>query len=488
MIVDAPCGPIAGDDRDTHIAYLGVPYARAPYPDHAFDPPQPCEPFATCFDATVFGPSPAHPLVKQELFPDPVIEGDRALNLNVYAPRDGAGPFPVVMWLYGGGFFTGSNASPWYDGASFARDGVVFVVPNYRLAAEGFMILDDQVANRALLDITAALTWIRDNIAAFGGDPRNVTVAGQSAGAMAALALIGAPGARGLFRRLAVMSAAAPQLAPLERMLRLSDDFADQLRVPRTRQAISAVPAVQRLELERTWLPGEVQSTADSVDERARRAGRDSLRWQPTHDGTVVTASPDQALAEPGALEALMIGTTTQEWNFLLGDTTTPTVAACEQGMENLGLAARDLVVYQEQLGSDNPGHALAQALSDRTFRQSARRLADTAARAGTPTYTYQFAWPAPLVGAAHCTDLPFVFDHLGAPQAPDLLGADAPQHLADHMHTAFVRFAYGESPGWSTYDTDRRMTMIFDHHPHEHPDALNRTPNDLHAQTQYVR
>ncbi|MET7486790.1 carboxylesterase family protein [Streptomyces sp. NPDC005538] len=481
MSVNAPCGPLSGITRETHTAYLGIPYAGAPYPGRAFEAPQPRPPFTTPFAATVYGPSPAHPHVGQELFPDPVIAGDEALNLNVYAPTRSNSPFPVIVWLYGGGFFTGSNASPWYDGASFARDGVVFVVPNYRVAAEGFMILDDQVANRALLDITAALTWTRDNIAAFGGDPHNVTLAGQSAGATAALSLTGAPKARGLFRRLAVMSAGTPLLAPLERMRRLSRDFADQLGIPLTRHALSTAPPARRMELEHAWLPGEVQTPAECVNDRARQAGRDALRWQPTLDGDVITTPPEQALSAPGAVEAFLIGTTTQEWNFILGDLTiAPAKEAALNGMANLGYTAADLDTYLRRLGSKNPGHALAQALSDRTFRRPARRLADTAAQAGIPTYAYQSAWPAPHFGAAHCTDLPFVFDHLNAPQAPELLGPDAPQHTATHMHTALVRFAHGDHPGWSAYTAEERRTMVFDHNSRECTDGLAKTPNEL--------
>ncbi|MEU4656080.1 carboxylesterase family protein [Streptomyces sp. NPDC023723] len=198
-------------------------------------------------------------------------------------------------------------------------------------------------------------------------------------------------------------------------------------------------------------------------------------------DGDLVTATPEEALAEPGAIEALLIGTTTQEWNFILGDlTTAPGADAVRQGMANLGYTAEDLDTYLTDLGSGNPGHALAQALSDRTFRRPARRVADTAARAGILTHTYQFAWSAPHFGAAHCADLPFVFDHLDAPQAPGLLGPDAPQQLAERMHTALVRFAHGDSPGWSAYTTDERRTMVFDHDSHERTDGLARTPDNL--------
>ncbi|MFF3984544.1 carboxylesterase family protein [Streptomyces sp. NPDC001797] len=481
MLVHSTYGQIQGQVRDGYAEFLGIPYAAAPYPDHAFAPPRPPAPFHGVFQAVTPGATAAHPHVAQELFPDPVVEGPNPLNLNVYAPTGTSGHHPVVVWLHGGGFFSGGNASPWYTGGSFARDGVVLVVPNYRLAAEGFMVLDDGIANRALLDITMALTWVRDTIEAFRGDPTNVTVAGQSAGAAAALTLSGCPAARGLFHRLAVMSAGTPLLSSLTRAETLSEDFAAMLGAPRTRSALTRVPVRERLELEAAWLPREVLAPAAEVDERARRARSDSLRWQPTLDGRVITASPYDALAEPGTVDSLMIGTTAEEWNFVLGSVDpAPSLEAARQGFANLGFTGQDLEDYLHALETDNPGHALAQALSDRTFRTPARAVADGAATAGIPTYAYQFAWPAPLFGAAHCTDLPFVFDHLDAPGAAHLLGPDAPAHLATALHGALVRFAHDGNPGWSAYNTRTRPVMVFDDDIREVPDALGLAPKEL--------
>ena len=480
MSVHTTHGRIQGLERDGCREFLRIPYAAGPYPQHPFDPPRPLEPWDGVFEATARGATAAHPHVARELFPDPVIEGPNPLNLNVYAPADTDGHHPVLVWLHGGGFFSGGNASPWYTGESFARDGILLVVPNYRLAAEGFMLLDDGVANRALLDITAALQWVRDNIEAFGGDPANVTVAGQSAGGTATLALSGCPGARGLFHRLAAMSAGTPLLSSLTRTQLLSEDFAALLGAPRTRSALTGVPVRKRLELEATWLPAEVRTPPTAVDDRARRVRRESLRWQPTLDGTVISASPHDALTA-GSVDALMIGTTVEEWNFMLGQVEpAPSVEACRQGFANLGFTGQDLADYLSALATDNPGHALAQALTDRTFRTPARDLADGAAKAGIPTYAYQFAWPAPLFGAAHCADLPFVFDHLDAPGAADLLGPGAPAQLATALHGALVRFARDGSPGWSPYRTETRPVMVFDEATREVPDAFNLPPHQL--------
>ncbi|WP_344868574.1 carboxylesterase/lipase family protein [Amycolatopsis ultiminotia] len=480
MVVHTEHGLVQGLDRHGYQEFLGIPYAAAPYPEHAFDPPRPLNAWDGVFEATAPGATAAHAQVTQDLFPDPVVEGVNPLNLNVYAPADTGGPYPVLVWLHGGGFFSGGNASPWYTGESFARDGVVLVVPNYRLAAEGFMLLDDSVANRALLDITMALRWVRDNIEAFGGDPANVTVAGQSAGATATLALSGCPGARGLFRRLAAMSAGMPLLSSLTRTHELSEDFAALLGTPRTRAALLGAPVRKRLELEATWLPHEVRTPPADADARARRLRQDSLRWQPTLDGTVISASPYDALAE-GTLDALMIGTTAEEWNFMLGPGKPAASAeACRQGFANLGLTGQDLAEYLRVLETDNPGHALAQALTDRNFRTPAREVADGAAKAGIPTYAYQFAWPAPGLGAAHCADLPFVFDHLDAPGAANLLGPGAPAQLATALHGALVRFVCDGSPGWSTYDTETRPVMVFDERTREIPDAFTLPPDQL--------
>lgn len=157
-----------------------------------------------------------------------------------------------------------------------------------------------------------------------------------------------------------------------------------------------------------------------------------------------------------------------------------PSTEACRQGFANLGLTGQDLAEYLRVLATDNPGQALAQALTDRNFRTPAREVADRAAKAGIPTYAYQFAWPAPGFGAAHCADLPFVFDHLDAPGAANLLGPGAPAQLATGLHGALVRFVRDGSPGWSAYCTETRPVMVFDETTREIPDAFTLPPGRL--------
>src|SRR2546430_10589499 len=140
------------------------------------------------------------------LLPEPIIAGDSDVNLNGFTADLGGARLPVLVWIHGGGFFGGGNASPWYRGGPFARDGVVLVSINYRLGAEGFLEVPGAPANRAVRDWVRALEWVQENIAAFGGDPGPVTIAGQSAGGAACAALLGVPAGPRLFRRAAWLS------------------------------------------------------------------------------------------------------------------------------------------------------------------------------------------------------------------------------------------------------------------------------------------
>src|SRR6478672_1649680 len=183
-------GIVRGRAEAGVISFLGIPYAAPPFGPNRMLPPQPVPAWAGERDATEYGPtSPKgdYPPQYQPLLPEQVIPGEDCLNLNVWtpaeAPANGA-TLPVLVWIHGGSFMNGSGSVLEYDGANFARDGVVCVTINYRLSAEGFLYLDDGIANLGLLDQVAALRWVRENIAAFGGDPGNVTIFGESAGAM----------------------------------------------------------------------------------------------------------------------------------------------------------------------------------------------------------------------------------------------------------------------------------------------------------------
>lgn len=245
-------GALRGVLKDGVAAFLGVPYAGAPVGPLRFRAPEPAVPWHGVREAGAFGPTaPKRPYAPplDALLPDPDIAGDDCLNLNVWAPWAGSAPLapdpaegglPVMVWIHGGSLIHGSSAVPVYDGTAFARDGVVLVSVNYRLGVEGFGVFPDAPANLGLRDQIAALTWVRENITAFGGDPDRVTVFGESAGAISIAALLASPLARGLFRR-AVVQSGAPIARPLAEARTTTEAVAARLKVPATAEAFARV-------------------------------------------------------------------------------------------------------------------------------------------------------------------------------------------------------------------------------------------------------
>src|SRR5215475_11221120 len=182
--VSTSCGTLRGQVRDGVASFLGIPYAASPTGSLRFQAPAPPKPWTGIRDVFTYGPTPPkpdYPPPFDTLFAEPNVAGNDWLNLNVWTPDPPGSRLPVMVWIHGGAFANGNSAIPLYDGHAFARDGVVLVTINYRLGVDGFALLPGRPANRGLLDQIAALEWVRDNISAFGGDPQNVTIFGESA-------------------------------------------------------------------------------------------------------------------------------------------------------------------------------------------------------------------------------------------------------------------------------------------------------------------
>ena len=470
MIVTTRYGKVRGGAADGVIAFKGVPFAAPPFGANRFQPPRPPEPWSGVRGALVDGakcPQLPYPPPWDTLIPERGPDGEDCLNLNVWSPDLGRAGLPVMVYIPGGMFEAGSGAT--YDGSRFARDGVVCVTINYRVGAEGFLYLGEGAANLGLLDQAAALEWVRENIAAFGGDPGNVTVFGQSAGAMSIGTLLAMPRAEGLFRRAILQSGGAHYVIPVEDARRVGQLLAETLGVAATREAIAAVP-VARLLAAQAELKADLIANPDP-ERWGPEVALNIAPWQPVVDGDMIPARPiDRIAAGAGAAIEVMAGSNADEYNFFLVpngaiDQITDELVVGAVAAHGLPVEAA-LATYRAEDPDASPGDLLSALLGDWFFRIPALRVAEAHAGSAAGTYVYEFAWDSPQfggrLGAAHGVDVPFVFDTL--PDGTDpLLGADPPQPLADAMHAAWVAFATSGEAGWPTYDLDRRATMRFD-------------------------
>ncbi|MFE3764088.1 carboxylesterase/lipase family protein [Streptomyces sp. NPDC059104] len=427
--------------------FRGVPYAAPPVGPSAFAAPAPPRAWDGVRDAGEFGPTAPkvpYPGTFAALLPDPEIPGEDCLTVNVWTPDPApAARLPVMVWLHGGAHTRGSSAVPVYDGSAFARDGVVLVSVNFRLGVLGYGLFPDAPANRGLLDQIAALEWVRDNIAAFGGDPGRVTVFGESAGAISVGALLAAPRAEGLFAR-AVLQSGAPEALPREKVRAMVRRMASLLKVPATAAAFAAA-----------GLP--VLLTAQEAVLR---------RSSPVLGGPAFGLVTDPATLPGDPLEAavasevpLLLGWTSQEHRLWLAPTGAMRLLdrlgplAVALGRLRSGKDRAAVRALRAALPGAGPADLTGHLLTDRLLRDPLRRIAG--ARRAAPSHLYEFAWASgvPGLGACHALELGFVFDTLGVPESSWLAGPDAPQALADEMHAAWVRFAVTGDPGWEPWN-----------------------------------
>jgi para-nitrobenzyl esterase len=492
-VVQTRKGLVRGAVVDGIHLFKGIPYAAPPFGADHLRPPRPVEGWLGVRDMLAWGAEPPQPRMPPgaegagDLVYDPATPGEDCLNLNIWTPDPTAVGLPVFVWIPGGMFEVCSGAS--YDGSRFARDGVVCVTITYRVGVEGFLFTSDGVPDRGLLDQLAALAWVRDEIAAFGGDPTNVTVGGESAGAMSVGTLLSMPSAAGRFRRAIMESGAAHRVIDMETARRVACDLAARVGVdvgaddaPST-EAMAAVPW-ERLLAASMELKGELMADPDP-DRWGLDVVASSLPWQPVVDGEVVPARPIDRLAAGAARDIdVMAGSNTDDWRMfrVLGgdiDRVTEEVLRApvtEQGF--LALAAYSLPVeaaitaYRRLAPAARPGELLAELQTDWWCRIPALRLADARVAGpsgGAGTWVYEFSWPSPVLGGAmgacHALEIPFVFDtlDLGPNQmVGGLLGPEPPQQLATEMHAAWVRFATSGDPGWPPYEAVHRTQRRF--------------------------
>ncbi|MEV5613104.1 carboxylesterase family protein [Streptomyces sp. NPDC052225] len=450
-------GTVRGRTEDGIAAFLGVPYAAPPFGPRRFAAPAPAEPWAGERDATAYGPAaPKAPYAPpfDALIPETSEAGEDCLNLNIWTPEPGPGAgLPVMVWLHGGSFSNGSANSSGYRGDAFARDGVVFVGVNYRLGTDGFLHLPGAPDNRGLLDQIAALTWVRDNIAAFGGDPDRVTVFGESAGAVAIGQLLAEPRARGLFRRAVLQSGACHHFVRPETARKIGESMASRLGVPYTAEAFAEV-ALPELIAAQDALRGDFARRPDPAV--WGDAALNGMVFEPVAD--------ELRLPGPDLGVDLLVGSNREE--NLLYMVPTGRLLTISEGRLVRGAQAygADLDGYRAQRPGASPGELLQAIVTDWFWRIPAIRLAESV----PGSHLYEFAWRSPQfdgeLGACHALELGFVFDRVDDPDYLPMTGKDAPSDLARTMHAAWVSFAETGDPGWPAYDPKAdRATMVFD-------------------------
>jgi para-nitrobenzyl esterase len=465
-------GVVRGRMVEGVATFKGIPYAAPPFGANRFQPPRPVERWDGVREALSYGPTvPKPPYFPpfDVLLPEPVIPGEDCLNLNIWTPDVGRAGLPVMVWIHGGAFANGSGAILQYDGGRFARDGVVCVTINYRLGADGFLYLGDGIANLGLLDQIAALIWVQENIAAFGGDSDNVTIFGESAGAFSVSTLLSMPRAWGLFRRVIAQSGAGHHVISPATAQRVGQYLAEKLGVEATSEAIAAAP-VDRLLQAQVELSGDAFANPDPV--RWGEVAGNLMPFEPVIDGDILPTRPiDSIVGGAGAGVDVIIGTNTDEEmlfmvpngaiNYITEDMLAGAVAA-------YGLPVSETIATYRAIRPDaSAGELLAAIVTDWFFRIPAIRLAEAHTKGSGATYMYEFAWRSPKfdgkLGACHALEIPFVFDTLDKEGYEQLMGDGAPQQLADVMHAAWVAFAKVGDPGWQRFDLSRRATMRFD-------------------------
>lgn len=501
-VVQTTKGDVQGLKDDGIEAFLGIPYAAPPVADLRFKAPQPDAAWDGIHDATSLG-APCMQMYSasgscvsdftrqmQVIFPtagEAKIDNEDCLFLNVWTPASDDAKRPVMVWFHGGGYAYGSGGWAAYDGRNLAEKGdVVVVTVNHRLNAFGYLHFAEggedfaTSGNVGNLDLVASLEWVRDNIAAFGGDPDNVTIMGESGGGSKVSHMLATPAADGLFDKAIIQSGPGVTSGKPAEAAELSAALMEKLGVS-TISELQAVPAETLLTAARSVL-----------EARAVPGGFGGPNFGPIAGGNVLPrdpflpAGPEQSKDVPVMIgwnkDEMTLFVAAQPWFGVIND------AALDAMAQGMGGASPALVAaYRAENPDYSPSHIAARAMGAR-FVYGSHILADQKARqGGAPVYVYRLDWETHvndgIFKTPHTLDIPFMFDNIDNSRV--LVGpGEEPERLAAMMSDAWISFAKTGTPAsallpeWPAYSPESRMVMTFNVEPEvvDDPEAAART------------
>ena len=466
-IVEVNCGKVKGYTENGLHIFKGIPYAEPPVGDLRFRAPQAKKPWDGVLETLEFGPCAfqgytALEEVTGKLQP----ESEDCLTLNIWTPAIDNKKRPVMFWIHGGGYLFGGSRSPAYDGSDLAKRGdVVIVTINYRLGAFGYLFIPGIKANVGQLDQIVALQWVNDNIAKFGGDPDNITIFGESAGAYSVIALMAMPAAKGLFSR--VIAQSMPYIDPkvtkkptkqLMRVLGIKVGDIDALR---------KVP------------PEEIIKAQNEITKQG------GLPFRPLIDGDTFPIHPLTIIKEGKCKDIdLLMGTNLHEAKLFtsldpkllkINDDKAILFYLGAMGI-NSENTQKIINTYKEARAgvlSNEPKEILDAIVTDLMFRVGTLQILEAQSKYQPHSYNYLFTWETAIYdgifGSCHALELPFVFNTFKDPGMKALVGnATNTETLCENMMNAWLSFAHNGNPNhngipkWPTYAKNNRSTLIF--------------------------
>ncbi|MEV6835255.1 carboxylesterase family protein [Streptomyces sp. NPDC051133] len=471
-VVRTASGAVRGLREQGLSVFRGIPFAAPPVGAARFQAPRPPAPWDGTREAYAFGPPPPQESgLLSRTAQGAAPQGDGWLTVNVWTPDpDRSAARPVMVWIYGGAYKLGHGGQAGYDPQHIAREGdAVLVTFNYRVGMEGFALWEGAPANRGLLDQVAALTWVQENIAAFGGDPAQVTVFGESAGAGSIASLLAMPRARGLFRRAVAQSVPGTFFsADLARVLATAL-AAEAGRTPEA-AGLATVDPLELTEAGRT-----LGLKMNQYTETWGQVAPTSVPFSPVVDGDVLPTTPWQALASGAARDIdLLVGHNRDEYRLFLvmaglHGKITDEMATSVLRLYAPGGAAGE-AAYRSAFPGASPQDLFERVQTDWLFAMPSLHLAEAQLRGGGRAHVYELTWPAPstvALGACHALDVPLLFGTFGADLGALLFPSGTPtpeaERLSSFIRGAWTAFARTGDPGWPHYDTEASLVQVLD-------------------------